>query len=155
MKHPLLILSAFLFLLFPVGVSAADSSSAAKAPTDAKPAADSPESALKQGMPAAAVKQIMGQPLEVTPMKAPDGKAEIWVYKRNVNVRVERVPVGSTPITVTSFGSDGQAHEQTIGEKVQYGDLYQATEETVQLLMFNDQYVTQKVSRKEIKHYGN
>ncbi len=156
MKSPRLFLSASFVLLALTGAAAAPASPA-KTPAEAKPAATpaaNPESTLKQGMPAEVVRQIMGQPAEVTPMKAKDGKAEIWVYKRSTNVRVERVPVGSTPVTVTSFGSDGKAHEQTIGEKVQYGDLYKATEETIQLLMFNDQYVTQKTSSREVQHYN-
>ncbi len=156
MKSPVVFLSASFFLLALTG-AAAEPSSPAKTPAEAKPAATSaanPESTLKQGMPAAVVRQIMGQPAEVTPMKAKDGKAEIWVYKRNTNVRVERVPVGSTPITVTSFGSDGKAHQQTVGEEVRYGDLYKATEETIQLLMFNDQYVTLKTSSRQVQHYN-
>jgi len=158
MKSPQRLLSASIFLLALNGAFAAPPSGSATPAPDSKPAAvpaSGPEATLKPGMPVAAVRQIMGQPLEITPMKAPDGKAEIWVYRRNVNVRITRVQTGSVPITVTSFGSDGKAHEQTIGEKPLYGDLYRATEETIQLLMFNDQYVTQKVNRREIEHYNN
>ncbi len=87
-------------------------------------------------------------------MKAPEGKAEIWVYRRNVNERIERVPVGTVPITTTVFGTDGQAHQQTVAEETKYSNLYQATEETVQLLMFNDHYLTQKTTSRQIKHFN-
>ena len=156
MKPRNLLLAASLLALV-VNSAGAAAAAADKGAPGAKPAAvapDGPESALKQAMPADAVRKIMGAPQEIVPVKAPDGKAEVWVYKREVNRRVERVQVGSVPITVTTIGSDGQAHEQTVGETVQYGDAHLATEETVQLLMFNDHFVTHKIARREIKHYN-
>jgi hypothetical protein len=152
MKPRNLFLAASLFALVLNGAGAAAPTTPGSKPAAAS--ADNPEAALKQAMPADAVRKIMGQPQEIVPMKAPDGKAEIWVYKREIDQRVDRVPIGSVPITVTVIGSDGRAHEQSIGEKVQYGDLHQATEETVQLLMFNDHYLTQKTTRRDIKHYN-
>lgn len=152
-----LVLSASLFALTVHGAGAASPSAPEKGSPDSKGVTSStigPESALKQAMPAEVVKKIMGQPLQVMPMKAPDGKAEIWIFRREVNARVTRVPIGSVPITVSSLGSDGKAHQQSIGEKIQYGDLYQATEETIQLLMFNDHYLTQKITRREVKHFN-
>lgn len=139
------------------GAGAASPSAPDKVTPESKPAVAtsvSPESALRQAMPADAVRKIMGEPQAIKPMKAPDGKAEIWVYKRETNKRVDRVPIGSVPITVSVIGGDGKAHQQTIGENVQYGDLHQATEETVELLMFNDHFLTQKITRQEIKRYN-
>lgn len=96
----------------------------------------------------------MGKPDEIKPMKAPNGKAEIWVYKRETNERTERVPVGAVPITVTTFSADGKSSSmQTIGEDVKYANVRFTTEETVELLMFNDHFLTGKISRQEIKHY--
>ena len=152
-----LILSVSLLALTVRGADAPSSATPEKVPPDAKPVAPSaanPESTLKQGMPAEVVKKIMGEPLQIRPMKAPDGKAEIWIFRRDVDVSVTRMPVNSIPITVSSIGSDGKAYQQTIGEKVQYGNLYKATEETIQLLMFNDHYLTQKITRREVKHFN-
>lgn len=155
MKIRNLLLPVALFALVINGAGAAPSPASGKGTRNSTvAAADGPESALREAMPADVVRKIMGEPLEIKPMKAPEGKAEIWVFRRQVDVRVERVPVGSIPITVSTIGADGRAHEQTVGENIQYGDLHRATEETVQLLMFNDRYVTHKISRREIKHFN-
>lgn len=152
-----LCLLASLFALAINGTAATAPSAPAKVKPSVKPAvvsADNPASALKEGMPAEVVRQTLGQPRKVTPMKAPDGKAEIWVYTRQVSDRVERVEIGSIPITTSSIGADGQAHTETIGQDIQYGDLHYSTEEIIELLMFNDHYVTCKTTRREIKHYN-
>ena len=127
--------------------SAPGAKSAAVAP-------ENPEAGLKQAMAAEAVRQIMGKPDEIRPMKAPNGKAEIWAYKRTVGERVERVEIGSIPVTTTVYGADGKAHDQNVGETIQYGDLHIVTEELVEVLMFNDHYVTHKVTRQERKHFN-
>jgi hypothetical protein len=159
MKTRNLFLSASLFALLVqvTGAASPSPSTSDKAAPDSKPVAvspDNPESALKQAMAADAVRQIMGQPEEIKPMKAPNGKAEIWVYKRQFNRRVERVQIGTIPITTTVVGSDGIARQQTIGEDIKFGDLHRVTEETVEVLMFNDHYVTHKITRQELKHYS-
>lgn len=130
---------------------------AGKATPGAKPVVVSPgnlETALTKAMPADAVRKILGQPMEIKPMKAPDGKAEVWVYKRETDRHVERVEVGSIPITNTVIGGDGKAHQYKVGEEIQYADLHCATEETVQLLMFNDHLVVCKISRQESRRYN-
>ena len=157
MKIRHLFLTAALFVLLLHGAGAASSSTPDNIVPGSKPTAvspDSPESALRAAMAADTVRHIMGQPEEIKPMKAPSGKAEIWVYKREINRRVDRVQVGSTPITISVIGGDGQAHQQTIGENVLYGDLHHVTVETVELLMFNDHFVTCKVTRQQLKHYS-
>jgi outer membrane protein assembly factor BamE (lipoprotein component of BamABCDE complex) len=45
---------------------------------------DHPERALKKGMTADQVRQIMGAPVEIKPKPAPTGTAEVWVYRRTV-----------------------------------------------------------------------
>ena len=96
----------------------------------------------------------MGEPVEIKPFKAPNGKAEIWVYRREFNERTQRVQVGAVPITTTSFGSDGKPYTQTIGEDIKFADVHLATEETDELLMFNDHFLTGKISRREVKRYS-
>lgn len=157
MKIRDLFLSATLFAFMVQGAGAASPSTSDKATPEAKPAvvaAETPESALKQAMAVDAVRQIMGQPLDVKPMKAPNGKAEIWVYKRESNRRVERVQIATIPITTTIVGSDGVARQQTVGQDIKFGDLHRVTEDTIELLMFNDHYVTHKVTRRELKQYN-
>lgn len=136
------------------GAYAASPSTPDQVMTPAKPAAaspDKPESALTRAMPANAIRKVMGKPQAVKPMKAPEGKAEIWVYEREIDDRVDRVPVGSEPIIVTTYNGDGKAVPHTVGENIKFADLHRTTVETVELLVFNDRYVTQKVSRREVK----
>jgi hypothetical protein len=54
----------------------------------ASPAA--PETALNWALPAATVRNIMGEPLQIRPVPAPSGRAEIWVYQREISRSVDR-----------------------------------------------------------------
>ena len=155
-----------LFVLLSVGASAASISSLSdRLPDTSKPCTDAskaPESALKWAMSTAAVREIMGQPDEIKPMQAPQGKAEIWVFTRPVSQRVERIVVGAIPIMSATYqinGScndkkPGRAIEQKVGETIQYGNLCVTTFEKVEVLLFNDHYLTCKVSQQEVKHYN-
>ena len=121
-----------------------------------------PESSLQWAMPAAVVRQIMGLPETVRPMPAPHGKAEVWVFMRQVGERVDRIPVAAVPIIATTYVIDGgckqrlggRAIEQKVGETIQYADLYVTTVETVEVLMFNEHFVAHKVSRQDVKRYN-
>ena len=112
------------------------------------------ETALTKARPADAVRKILGQSMEIKSMKAPDGKAEVWVYQRETDRPVGRVEVGSIPITNTVMGGDGKAHQYNVGEEIPSADLHGATEETVQLLMFNDHLVVCKISRQASRRYN-
>ena len=123
------------------------------APSDSKdkskPAETAPESALKQGMSAATVKQLMGTPLEVRPMATPNGKAEVWVFTRQMGTRVERLGFPSAEIITYVMGADGKPREQRTPGPVQYQNVLHIIEESCELLMFNDEYVTHKTYRRE------
>ena len=83
MKLHQLLVFASLFGLAIDGAGAVQPSNSDKVTPGAKPVAVSPESqesALTKAMPADVVRKIMGAPNAIKPMKAPDGKAEIWVY---------------------------------------------------------------------------
>ncbi len=110
-----------------------------------------PEAALKQAMPAAEVRKIMGQPATIEPMKEPGGKAEVWVYVRKVNPIVKHEQVASTPIMIEVQDGNGTIRKYQQGENVQFGDVHYYTEEKIQLLMFNDHFVVAKVARREVK----
>ncbi len=111
------------------------------------------EAALKQDMPAAAVLQLLGKPDEVRPMKTPTGKAEVWSYTRDLSVRVERVEVPTSPIMTTVVDSNGVARQVSSPGPVNYRNLNHTIEETVEVLMFNDRYVTHKITHQERQSY--
>jgi hypothetical protein len=105
---------------------------------------DGAEQALKQGMTAEEVRHIMGEPLEVKPMVPPTEKAEVWVYRRTINGPVEQVLVGAKPITYSTIGADGVAHQQTVAEEPIYRQAIHKDEVTISLLMFDGKYISQK-----------
>jgi hypothetical protein len=107
----------------------------------AKTAIVRPETALKKGMTAAEVKRIMGEPVEKRPMKAPSGKAEVWVYHRSTNGLVKQVQVGSisTPLTTKST-SGAIVVLGSVNEPV-FKQATEVLDETISLLMFDDIYI--------------
>lgn len=44
-----------------------------------------PKPVLEKGMAGSTIVQLVGRPDEVQPLKAPEGKAEKWIYRRKVN----------------------------------------------------------------------
>ncbi|HEY4245977.1 MAG TPA: hypothetical protein VGM64_03920 [Lacunisphaera sp.] len=122
-----------------------------KSPASVQKASEKPESFLKKGMTAVMVVKIMGKPGLVRPMKAPDGKAEIWEYHRQIDEHFSHVQVGSKPIMVDVQEGDGQIHHYQSGETPVFSDVRYYTEETIQLLMFDDRFLVAKVSSQKMK----
>ena len=82
-------------------------------------------------------------------MKAPNGKAEIWVYVKEIGSRVDRVGIPTADIVTYSQGADSGMRQTITPGVVQFHDVRYVTEEITEVLLFNDHYVTQKVSRRE------
>jgi hypothetical protein len=99
-------------------------------------------------MPSETVIKIMGQPAEVKPMKTQEGKAEIWVYRRQVADRVDYVVI-STPIISTVPDGRGSTRTVVTGERTDNQEQHHITTDVIEVLMFNDHYVTQKITRTE------
>ena len=143
----LLLPASFLLLLVP-----AISAATAETPAKAGPVgADATAGALKQGMPAAAVKKALGEPAETKPMKAPNGKAEVWVYVREISRRTEQLSATTADVVFNTTESDGSIRQHVTPGQVTLHDVQYLTEETTEVLMFNDHYLTQKVTRAERK----
>ena len=103
-----------------------------------------PETTLQKGMAAAAARAIMGEPSEIRPMQSPSGPAEIWVYHRRIQGRIQQVMVGvkSTPMTSYNNTTGQTTILRTIDEPI----LRQQTEvieETINLLIFDGKYIEQ------------
>ena len=149
-RYFLLFLACPFFLAGPVPAQAAEKNAeAALAAAAADGAAKTKVAGLKTDMPAGAVRQLMGTPDEIRPMKTPEGKAEIWAYSRVVNIRMERIEVPGTPIVSTIVDSSGVAHQSQTPGPPSYRNLSHIIEETTEILMFNDRYAANKVSRHE------
>ncbi len=115
----------------PAPVTARPASTAAAAP-------DGPEARLKKGMTAAAVRQIMGDPAEIKPMKAPTGKAETWIYHRTVIGLEEQVQVGTRSTDISSMQGSSSAGMPRLIEEPIYRRQTPVTDVTTNLLMFDD-----------------
>jgi hypothetical protein len=124
------------------GCSAATTSSPAPAAPATSPTAPlvpgGPEARLKKGMTATAVRQIMGDPAEIKPMKAPTGKAAIWIYHRSIIGMEEQVQVGTRSTDISSMqGSSSAGMPGKIEEPI-FRRQTPVTDVTTNLLMFDD-----------------
>jgi len=108
----------------------------------------SPEESLLPSMPASTVARIMGKPDSVRPVKVQAGKAEVWVYSRQVSDRVDYVQV-STPVMGSVPSGNGTNRTVVTGEKLVTRAQHHITTEVVELLIFNGAFVTRKASRAE------
>jgi len=151
-RYYLLCLVFPIFLTGPILGRAADKNADA-ASAAAEAAAQTKLAGLKLEMPADTVRQLMGTPDEVRPMKTPDGKAEVWAYTRVVNIRMERIEVPGSPIITTVVDYSGTAHQSQTPGPPSFRNVSRITEETTELLMFNGRYVTHKLSRHERRSF--
>lgn len=111
------------------------------------------QSALKTGMAAGTVMDVLGKPALIRPMPTATGKAEVWIYSRQISNRVDRVAFPA-PDVVTDFTTPDGMHTQTVSPgAVQFHDVHYVTEETVEVLMFNNHYVTEKTTSVERQLY--
>ncbi len=144
------LLLSLVVVAFHAGCASAPASSAGAAGSPAaSPAAavitgESGE-ALQKGMAAAEVRRIMGPPDEIQAQPAPSGKAEVWVYRRATVGSTKQVQVGVRPITQQVLGSDGTSRTVTLAQEPVYMQAHTKTTQTIRLLMYNDQFIEQKV----------
>lgn len=111
--------------------------------------AERPERALLKGMTAAQIKRIMGDPAEIHPQSVPKGKVEVWVYHRSTMGPTQQVQIGVKTITDQVTGSDGITRTRTLEQVPVFRQMHLKITETIQLLMFDDLYLEQKVTASQ------
>lgn len=109
------------------------------------------EESLKQGLPAEEVMKLLGKPDEISPMKAPTGKAEVWTYRSRQELSRERFEVASRPITTLVRDRDGRERQVVIGQEPIFGTQKRVLVRTYQVLMFNDHLLNDKVVAEEVR----
>jgi hypothetical protein len=133
-----------------IAVLAGCATAPAPGPSAAGPApraaAEGPEHTLLKGMTAAQVRQIMGDPAEIHPQPVPKGKVEVWVYRRSTVGPTRQVQIGTKAITDQVMGADGVTRTRTLAQDPVFRQEHQLITETIQLLMFDDLYLEQKVT---------
>ena len=153
MKTRSILASASIVLLLAAGASAGAAEATGRTAPASSPSKGQAPAALKVGATADEVRQLFGKPDEIRPMEAPNGKAEVWVFVKELRTRVERIGFPSPAITSTVTSADGTTHQFSTPGDLIYHDVHYVTEETTEVLMFNDHFVAQKASRKERQQF--
>ncbi|MFA5262670.1 MAG: hypothetical protein WC378_02515 [Opitutaceae bacterium] len=146
-KHiPILLVLAAL-LIGGVSICSAADSKDSKSDANTAPATKpSPESSLKKGMAAKEVQQLLGKPVEIKAVKAPTGKAEVWIYRRETNRQPKQIQTGTNVIKVPYTGTDGVEQQRIVAEVPIFTTQFEITEEVLSVLMFNGYYLEKKVT---------
>ncbi len=106
--------------------------------------------ALTKGMTAAEVLQHAGRPAEIRPFAAPQGKAEVWIYRRVLQTRVNQVPVVGRSAPIPSMDAKGAMEPMDVQEyQNEYITVYQIT----RLLMYNDVLEAATQTRTQSSRY--
>lgn len=128
---------------------------AAPVPAAAKPTTGKAQivAELKQGMSADEILKRMGRPQSVTPMNAPTGKAEVWIYREPLGESSAPVLIGSKPVTMVVRGTDGKDVVTTVAEEPVYKMQRRVTVQVISLLMFNDHFLQQKTTEQEERSF--
>lgn len=90
---------------------------------------------LTLGMTDSEVRKQLGRPAAIKPMKAPEGKAEVWTYRRPLATVVRQI----TPTTqrIPSAAAPGDCPHPEMAREPVYRTETIAVEEVTQLLFFN------------------
>lgn len=101
--------------------------------------ADTPK--IHPGMSGDEIRARWGAPREIRPMESPEGRAEVWRYRRLVSRRVQPVAVDTQMVPVFVPGApNGLGETRELVYEVETTWVYQ----DMYLLMFNDRLVSWK-----------
>ena len=105
-----------------------------------------PEASLMRGMTAVEVRRIMGEPDKIEPAPAQAGKAETWIYHRITHGPSKQIEIPGKDIVVPRPGANGATIMVTIPGKPTHKKTHLKMDETIQLLMVDDRYLTSRYS---------
>ena len=142
-NHLITLATAALLILAQAGCATAPASATPAAAKSAQPVReDTLFPTLDKGMSAEVVRAKMGAPLEINPMPAPEGKAEVWIYRKEAIKGSTLVPTGMRSVPTFSL----RAGVPTMVDRQE--PIYSVQENratvTLMLLMYNDALVAQK-----------
>ena len=137
-------------------VSAADHEIAAATPAtpSTEKSAKNPHGwpVLKKGMPADEVIRSIGKPESIKPMQTPEGKAEVWIYRRVANSvsRQAAVTTESVPaFNGIGVGNDSSGSVTIPSYRMEHITVYQVSS----LLMFDGKLVTATQKVEQESHF--
>jgi hypothetical protein len=129
------------------------SDSNAKVGVPAAPAAENAGSgrtppALEAGMTAEAVQRVVGKPAEIKPIEAPEGKAETWIYRRQIG---KQTTLESTP---GNSGSSALVEGAlATAAPIEYRTKTTTSYQVTSLLMFDGKLIKAKQSVSQVVSY--
>jgi outer membrane protein assembly factor BamE (lipoprotein component of BamABCDE complex) len=128
----------------------ADAPAPASAPTAGGSVAKGALPVLKVGSTADEIVQLVGKPLDVTPKPSPEGKAEVWTYRRIVDQTTGQVASGMNNVQAYNPipGTTGSAPDLQF--KLVHYTIYQVTS----LLVFDGKLVTAKQWLEKVADYN-
>ena len=106
---------------------------------------------LEIGLSTGAIREKLGQPVEIKPMESADGKAEVWVYHFAGPLRVAQIATGMKSVPTTDT-ADLRGEIRMVQEP-QYSLEEQKTVVTLNLLMFNGQLAAQTTQTEQSNEY--
>ena len=78
-------------------------------------------------------------------MASPEGRAEVWIYRRTTPGGSRQVETGSRTVPIqTATDANGMTRVVRTIEEPIFQQEYEYFDEVVQLLMYNDQFVERK-----------
>jgi len=109
---------------------------------------------LTKGMTAEEIVKLIGKPVEVKPMKLPEGstgKAEVWIYRREAGTRSVPVPSGTreVPGFVNPALTDAAQHTT----EIVYTNKIITIEQVTSLLMFDDKLIVARQYQEQRDRY--
>lgn len=115
------------------------------------PANKSATPVLEKGMTAEQIERIAGKPAEIRPLKAPEGKAESWIYRRVVDRQTRQIAATVRDVSTFNGEAVGLGSAPELEFRLEHTTVYQVTA----LLMFDGKLVLAKQWREKDVRYDN
>ena len=148
-RNPLRVLSCVIGLALGMTPAVRADSAGAPAAAAQKPA----KRMLEKGMTADAVVKMIGQPKEVKELPSKDGKAETWIYRKQVGIRNIDIPNGQREVPVFMGMLSSGADSMKMTTEILYIKRRIAVYQVTSLLMFNGQLVLAKQTLEESENF--
>ena len=109
-------------------------------PSAESPANKSAKPSLEKGMTVEQIERIAGKPAEIRPLKAPEGKAESWIYRRVVDRQTRQIAATVKDVSAFKGEAFGMGSAPELEYRLEHTTVYQVTA----LLTFDGKLVLAK-----------
>jgi len=105
-----------------------------------------PRKTLSVGMPAAEVQALIGKPQAIEQMDTPEGRADVWVYRRLKESVTTSEYAGEKPITKETIDGVGRVITDVVASEAIMRPMRKDTYEVVRVLIFKGVFVNLRKS---------